>query len=74
MLRREEFAVQRLDRGLQALTAPEFAEQVWTDTLSIPQVADRIAATAGLVLAPNTDGDLRARMRRLAVTISHIRP
>ncbi|MDH6197004.1 hypothetical protein M2272_003657 [Mycobacterium frederiksbergense] len=74
LLRREQFAVQRLDRGLQTLAGPEFADQIWTDGLSIPQVADRIAATAGLPLTPNTDGEIRARMRRLAVTVGHIRP
>lgn len=74
MLRREAFAVERLDRGLQTLAGPEFADHIWTDTLTIPQVADRIAATAGVTLAPNTDGLIRARMRRLGVTVTHIRP
>lgn len=69
----DAFAVERLDRGLESLSRPEFAEHIWTDTVGIPQVADRIAASAGLTLAPNTDGEIRARMRRLAVTARHIR-
>ena len=73
MLRREAFAVERLDRGLQTLAGPEFADHIWTDTLTIPQVADRIAATAGVELVPNTDGEIRARIRRLGVTVTHIR-
>ena len=43
-LRRESFAVSRLDGCLERLRGAEFAEHVWTDRLTIPQVADRIAA------------------------------
>ncbi len=32
-----------------------FAEQLWTGELRIPEVADRIAASSGLPLSPNTD-------------------
>ncbi|MGG2461054.1 hypothetical protein ACO0M4_14735 [Streptomyces sp. RGM 3693] len=52
---------------------PQFTEHVWTDHLTIHQVADRIAASAGLTLAPNTDGPLRARLRRAWTGIRHIR-
>ena len=58
-LRRESFAVSRLDECLGRLREPEFAEHVRTDHLTVPQVADHIAAAAGLTLAPNTDGALR---------------
>ena len=37
------------------------------------EVADRIAASAGLTLAPDTDGALRARARQAVVTLKHIR-
>lgn len=72
-LRREAFAVERLDRSLENLARPEFADQIWTDNLGIPEVAERIAGIAGVSLAPNTDGAVRARLRRTAVTLRHIR-
>ncbi|MGV9802312.1 AAA family ATPase [Mycobacterium sp. NPDC003449] len=73
MLRREAFAVERLDRGLENLALPEFADQVWTDTRTIPDVATHIGAVAGVPLLPNTDGAVRAGLRRVAVTARHIR-
>jgi hypothetical protein len=72
-LRREGFALSRLDSCLRWLRESEFAEHVWTDRLTIPQVADRIAASSGLRLAPNTDGALRGRLRRAWVGARHIR-
>ncbi|KOT55554.1 MULTISPECIES: AAA family ATPase [Streptomyces] len=72
-LRRESFAVAKLDRCLERLSGPEFADHVWTDRLTVPQVADHIAATAGLHLAPNTDSALRGRLRRTWTSLKHIR-
>jgi hypothetical protein len=63
-LLRESFAVSKLDRCLERLTGPEFAEHVWTDHVSISEVAARIASSAGLTLSPNTDSALYARFRR----------
>lgn len=63
-LRAESLAVSRLDLCLERLQEPEFAEQVWTDQLTIAQVADHIASSAGLSLTPNTDSKLRGRVRR----------
>jgi hypothetical protein len=48
-------------------------EHVWTDRLTIPQVADHVAASAGLTLTPNTDGALRGRLRRAWTGVRHIR-
>lgn len=62
-LRVESFAVSRLDLCLERLQEPEFAEQVWTDHLTIAQVADHIAGSAGLSLIPNSDSKLRDRLR-----------
>ncbi|MGP4002997.1 AAA family ATPase [Streptomyces sp. 8N706] len=70
---RESFAVSKLDVCLERLGQAEFAEQVWTDRLTIPQVADRIAASAGLRLTPNTDSALRGRLRRAWTGLRHIR-
>ena len=72
-LRRESFAVSKLDGCLERLREPEFAEQLWTNHLTIKQVADRIAASVGLTLAPNTDGPLRVRLRQARVGVEHIR-
>jgi hypothetical protein len=66
-LRVESFAVSRLDLCLERLQGPEFAEQVWTDHLTIAQVADHIAGSAGLSLTPNSDSKLRGRLRRASI-------
>lgn len=70
---RESFAVMRLDPCLAALRRPEFAEHLETDELTVAQVAERIAASAGLELAPSTDGRLVGRLRRAAVGVRHVR-
>jgi hypothetical protein len=44
-----------------------------TDELTIAQTAERIAASAGLNLAPATSNVLRARAHRTWVTIKHVR-
>ncbi|MEU9079299.1 AAA family ATPase [Kitasatospora sp. NPDC004745] len=72
-LRRESFAVSKLDLCLERLREPEFAEHLWTDRLTIRQVADHVAASCGLELAPNTDGALRGRLRRAWTGVQHIR-
>lgn len=70
----DRFAETKLDDCLDdSLRRDEFAEHIWTDRLTVPQVADRIAASAGLTLAPDTDGALRALARRTWITIKHIR-
>jgi hypothetical protein len=63
-LLRESFAVSRLDLYLELLSGPDFAEHVWTDHITIPQVAERIAGSAGLSLTPNTESALCGRLRR----------
>jgi hypothetical protein len=72
-IRRESFAVSKLDLCLERLQGKEFAEHVWTDRISVKQVADHIAGSAGLTLSPNTDGALRGRLRRARVGLEHIR-
>ncbi|MBW4722136.1 AAA family ATPase [Saccharothrix obliqua] len=72
-LRHETWAVRALDRCLERLPGPEFAEHLWTDDRTVSQVADRIAASAGLRLTPDTDGPLRGRVRRALVGVRHIR-
>ncbi|MFE4971640.1 AAA family ATPase [Kitasatospora sp. NPDC056651] len=72
-LRRESFALSRLDLCLERLREEEFAQQVWTDRLTVARVADHIAAASGLTLAPNTDSPLRGRVRRAWTGVRHIR-
>ncbi|WP_433274115.1 AAA family ATPase [Actinosynnema sp. CS-041913] len=72
-LRRESAAVKALDRCLDRLLAPEFAEHLWTDHITVAEAADHIAASAGLTLAPNTDSPLRGRLRRAWTGVKHIR-
>jgi hypothetical protein len=72
-LRGESFAVSRLDLCLERLEGPEFAEHVWTDHITIPEVAERIARSAELTLTPNTDSALRGRLRRVWIGAKHIR-
>ncbi|WP_069161734.1 AAA family ATPase [Nocardia altamirensis] len=73
LLRREQFAVDKLDYCLEQLSKPEFAEHIWTDTTAVAAVANRIAATAGVTLSTNTDSQLLSRLRRIAVTVRHAR-
>ncbi|MCM3302363.1 AAA family ATPase [Streptomyces pseudogriseolus] len=72
-LRRESWAVERLDHCLERLAGPEFAEHLWTDHSTVPKTADRIAVLAGLTLRPNHEGRLRTRLRQAAVGVRHIR-
>ncbi|GAA2807991.1 ATP-binding protein [Kitasatospora sp. CM 4170] len=72
-LRRESFALSKLDLCLERLREAEFAEHLWTDHLTIPQVADHIADSSGLTLAPNTESALRGRLRRAWTGVKHIR-
>ncbi|MFS8101680.1 AAA family ATPase [Lentzea alba] len=72
-LKRERWAVERLDGCLTRLGAAEFAEHVATDHLTVAQVAETVARSAGLSLVPDTDGPLRAHFRRYATTLRHVR-
>jgi hypothetical protein len=72
-LGRARWAVGRLDECLTRLREPEFAQHIHTDRLTVAQVADAIADSAGLNIAPSADGPLRARLRRYATTARHIR-
>jgi hypothetical protein len=71
-LRHEQWAVTRLDECLAQLQDPLFAEHLRTDELSVPQVAEAIARSAGLAIRPDADGALRARFRRYRTTLAHI--
>ena len=67
------WAVRPLGDILQRLSAPEFAQHIRTDHLTVGQATDVIARSAGLAITPSADGPLRAWLRRYATTIRHIR-
>ncbi|HEV3357350.1 MAG TPA: AAA family ATPase [Pseudonocardiaceae bacterium] len=73
LLRRESFAVRKLDYCLAQLSKPEFAQQIHTDTTPIPPLAEHIADTVGLKLTPDNHSPLLDRLRQMAVTIRHLR-
>ncbi|WP_026421142.1 AAA family ATPase [Actinokineospora inagensis] len=70
---RESWAIEQLDLCLERLTQPKFTEHIWTDNLTIAEVANHIAHSAGLHLTPNTDTPLRGWLRRKTIGIRHIR-
>jgi hypothetical protein len=72
-LKREGWAVARLDDCLARLREPEFAEHLQTDQRTVPQVADEIARIAALPTRPDTDGRLRGSLRRYATTLRNVR-
>ncbi|WP_088288739.1 AAA family ATPase [Kineosporia sp. A_224] len=73
LLRGESFAVSRLDDALESLRGATFAEHVDTEAGGVREVADRIAASCGLTLLPNTDGRGRGVLQRAAVGLRHVR-
>jgi AAA domain len=72
-LRHERWAVDKLDECLARLHESEFAQHIRTDQQTVSQVAATIAQVAGLPIAPDTDGPLRASVRRYTTTLRHIR-
>lgn len=73
LLRRESFAVAKLDHCLERLSDARFAEHLHTDRVTVADVADSIAASAGLALTPADRSPLRGRLRRAWVSARHIR-
>ena len=72
-LRRETFAISRLDGCLAALQDARFHEHIWTDRPSVEQVAEAVAASAGLALLPERQRPVRARVRRAWIGVKHLR-
>lgn len=72
-LKSDPHALSRVDRCLERLREPLFADHINTAEVPVPAVADRIAESAGLTLAAATDGPLRQQLRRNWVSVKHIR-
>jgi hypothetical protein len=60
---REAFAMRKLSLCLSRLSEPEFAAQLRTDHMTVPQVAEAIAASAGLKLSPHRGTVVGDRIR-----------
>lgn len=72
-LRRETFAISRLDDCLAALQDDKFRERIWTDRISVKQVAEAVATSAGLTLLPDKETPAKANIRRAWIGVKHIR-
>jgi len=70
--RREAFALANLDRCLDRLQAPTFAQHLQTDELSVSQVAEQIGTTAGLDLLVRSSPALQ-QVLQLGTSLRHIR-
>jgi hypothetical protein len=71
--RTQPWEVEVLDDWLEQLHRPEFAQHVRTDHRTVAQVADVISRSAGLTIAPSTDGPMRAWLHRYATTMRTVR-
>ncbi|RIX53704.1 tunicamycin resistance protein [Paenibacillus nanensis] len=61
------------DRCVEALLSPVFKHHILTDTLTISETAERIAAMAGLELIPDNRGKVRKAVDRIRTQVKHIR-
>lgn len=61
---RGTFAMRKLDLCLSRLSQREFATQLRTDNLTVPQVAEAIAASADLELGPHRGSAVGNRIRQ----------
>jgi predicted kinase len=71
--RTQPWEVDVLDEWLEQLRRPMFAQHLDTDHASVAQVADVISRSAGLAIAPSTDGPVRAWLHRYTTTVRSIR-
>jgi hypothetical protein len=68
---RGTFAMRKLDLCLSRLSRPEFATQLRTDHLTVPQVAEAIAASADLELGRHRGTAVGARIRLASRGLGH---
>ena len=69
---RDDFALGRLDDCLKQLRQPQFAEHLRTDRMSVPEVAEAIAGSAGLAIAGRS-GPVRSRLEQAGTSLRHVR-
>jgi AAA domain len=68
---KETFAMRKLGVCLSRLSQPEFAVQLRTDHLTVPQVAETIATSAGLDLSPHRGTAAGDRIRLASRGLRH---
>jgi len=72
-VKRDRWALAQVDRCLEALSRPGFAEQVDTSHRTVAEVADAVADLVGLPIAPSDDGPVRGWLRRTGTSLRHVR-
>jgi len=72
-LSHERWAVANLDECLAQLQDEVFAEHLFTDEMSVTQVAEAIAGSAGLAIRPDSSGVMRTQLRLYQTSLAHIR-
>ena len=70
---KHSWGAQQIERCLQAFDRDITAHKIDTDHLTIPQVAEQVAAVASLTLAENRHGHIRQTLDRIVVQCKHIR-
>ncbi|EWH20341.1 tunicamycin resistance ATP-binding TmrB [Bacillus haynesii] len=70
---KNSWAAKQIDRCIEGLSDKTFEEHINTDHMSIQNVAETIAARAGLTIDPDTRGSIKRFTDRLLVKLSHIR-
>lgn len=69
----DAWALAQVDGCVRALASERYATHVDADARSIDAVVEEIAARAGLPLVRPRGGRLASRLRRLGVTLRHVR-
>jgi hypothetical protein len=64
---------QQIDRCLKGLSNEIFREHLYTEEMSIDDVAQKIALMSGLNFQPDNRGVLRKRLSRVKIQLKHIR-
>lgn len=70
---KDGWAARQIDRCISAFDRDIPGEKLHTDTLTIDQAAQGVAALCGLTLAPDRRGPLRKALDRAVTQIRHIR-
>ncbi|MCY8203109.1 tunicamycin resistance ATP-binding TmrB [Bacillus sp. N12A5] len=70
---KNSWAAKQIDRCIEGLSSPIFADHIETDSLSIQDAAEAIAARANLALDPDKRGSLQRFTDRLLIKLNHIR-
>jgi hypothetical protein len=71
--REETWALQQIDRCVQALGSARYATQIVTDDRSTDEVVEAIARDCGLELVRPRSSTVRYQVRRLTVGLRHVR-